>query len=108
LALATAIQRRQDRGRPRASSEALPDPAEVAASALRQLVAGGAEGEPAETLVGELLLAVVTLAGQREVDPEGALRRAAASRRESMRRAELEDLSGGSATPDPVRTESPS
>lgn len=88
LALAAAVQRRQARvhGAPPLG----PDPGQAALATLRQLIAEGGGGETTETLLGQLLFWVVALAGQREVDPEGALRRAAVAHRNLIRRAELE------------------
>jgi MazG family protein len=89
LALASAIQRRQERGHLR-SGEALADPAEAALTLLGRLAAEGEGDGSSETLVGELLFAVVGLARQRAVDPEGALRRAAAGHRQALRGAEID------------------
>jgi len=92
LALASAIQRRQERGHLR-SAETLADPADLALGALTRLVEGGGE-ESSETLVAELLFSVVALARQRGVDPEGALRRAAAAHRQALRSTEIESRAG--------------
>lgn len=94
LALVSAIQRRQERGH-RQSAEAPADPAELARAALTRLVEGGGDDSP-EDLVAELLFSVVALARQRGVDPEGALRRAAAAQRQALRGAEIESRAGES------------
>jgi MazG family protein len=94
LALASAIQRRQERGHLQ-SAEALLGPAELARAALTRLAEGGGE-DSSERMVGDLLLAVVALARQRGVDPEGALRRAAAAHRQALRGAEIESRAGDS------------
>ncbi|MGC2206325.1 MAG: MazG family protein [Candidatus Dormiibacterota bacterium] len=91
LALASAIQRRQERGHLQ-SAETL-DPAERALGALTRLVEDGGEDSP-ETLVADLLFSVVALARQRGVDPEGALRRAAAAHRQALRSSEIESRAG--------------
>ena len=91
LALASAIQRRQERGHLQ-SAETL-DPAERALGALTRLVEDGGEDSP-ETLVADLLFSVVALARQRGVDPEGALRRAAAAHRQALRSTEIESRAG--------------
>ncbi|MGC2296519.1 MAG: MazG family protein [Candidatus Dormiibacterota bacterium] len=91
LALASAIQRRQERGHLQ-SAETL-DPAQRALGALTRLVEDGGEESP-ETLVADLLFSVVALARQRGVDPEGALRRAAAAHRQALRSTEIESRAG--------------
>ncbi|MGA7087930.1 MAG: MazG family protein [Candidatus Dormiibacterota bacterium] len=91
LALASAIQRRQERGHLQ-SAETL-DPAQRALGALTRLVEDGGEESP-ETLVADLLFSVVALARQRGVDPEGALRRAAAAHRQALRSTEIERRAG--------------
>lgn len=91
LALASAIQRRQERGHLH-SAETL-DPAERALGVLTRLVEDGGEDSP-ETLVADLLFSVVALARQRGVDPEGALRRAAAAHRQALRSTEIESRAG--------------
>ena len=91
LALASAIQRRQERGHLQ-SAETL-DPAQRALGALTRLVEDGGEDSP-ETLVADLLFSVVALARQRGVDPEGALRRAAAAHRQALRSTEIESRAG--------------
>jgi len=88
LALASAILRRQERGHLQ-SAKAQADPAELACAALTRLLEGG-DGDSSEILVAELLFSVVALARQRGVDPEGALRRAAAVHRQALRDAEVE------------------
>jgi XTP/dITP diphosphohydrolase len=94
LALASAILRRQERGHLQ-SAEALADPAELARAALTRLVER-AGADSSETLVAELLFSVVALARQRGVDPEGALRRAAALHRQALRDAEVKTRAGHS------------
>lgn len=89
LALASAIQRRQERGHLR-SGETPSEPTQAALAALSQLTTNREGGDSAESLVGELLFSVVALARQRAVDPEGALRRAAATHREALRGAEID------------------
>jgi MazG family protein len=89
LALASAIQRRQERGHLQ-SADTSPDPAQAALAALGQLIGERGGDDSTEALVGELLFSVVALARQRAVDPEGALRRAAATRREALRGAEID------------------
>lgn len=95
LALASAIQRRQERGHLQ-SAKTLADPAEAARTALARLTEGGGD-DSSEALVGELLFSVVALARQRAVDPEGALRRAAAAHRQSLRGAEIDSRAGDSS-----------
>jgi MazG family protein len=95
LALASAIQRRQERGHLQPAQTSA-DPAEAAVAALRQLTAGGEGDDSPESIVGELLFSVVALARQRAVDPEGALRRAAAAHREALRGAEVDGRAGDS------------
>ncbi|MFZ0995941.1 MAG: MazG family protein [Candidatus Dormiibacterota bacterium] len=95
LALASAIQRRQERGHLQ-SGDTPPEAAQAALAALGQLVATSEGDDAAESLLGELLFSVVALARQRAVDPEGALRRAAASHREALRTVEIESRAGDS------------
>ncbi|HVB13743.1 MAG TPA: MazG family protein [Candidatus Dormibacteraeota bacterium] len=100
LALAAAIQRRQDRGsEPGVPTGAGPNPALAAATALGQLAAGSQAGGSAEELVGELLFWVVALAGQHQVDAEGALRRVAAQRRAAWRQTEVQERRQAAAGP---------
>ena len=82
LALASAIQRRQERGHLQLA-ETQADPAELALGALTRLVEGGGEDSP-ETLVAELLFSVVALARQRHCLSRRALR--AGGWRDSRRR----------------------
>jgi len=96
LALASAIQRRQERGHLH-SGETPADPAETASAALTRLADGRGE-DSSEALIAELLFSVVALARQRGVDPEGALRRAAAAQRQALRGAEIEGRAGDSGT----------
>ncbi|HEY6538926.1 MAG TPA: MazG family protein [Candidatus Dormibacteraeota bacterium] len=84
LALAAAIQRRQDRDHPRGEA-----PDALAAAALSRLADPGVAGEAAEALVGELLYSLVAVARARGVDAEAALRRHAAGQRQSLRQAEV-------------------
>ncbi len=104
LALAAAVQRRQVGGAQPATPSG-PELAAAAANSLEQLAAGGEEGGSAETLVGELLFWVVELARHRDVDPEGALRRFAAERREALREAELEGRAEASPKAGPAPAE---
>ncbi|HUY56519.1 MAG TPA: MazG family protein [Candidatus Micrarchaeaceae archaeon] len=101
LALAAAIQRRQ----PAISDGSGPDPALSAQQTLEQLAGGTASGASADELIGELLYAVVAVARARDLDAEGALRRFAARRRQSLRQTELADrdqtvVAGSQVAPD--------
>ncbi|MGH7643405.1 MAG: MazG family protein [Candidatus Dormibacteria bacterium] len=84
LALAAAVQRRQTREAP------TPDPRPT----IRELLAGlpeqGGSARTVDEVIGELLFQMVTLARQHDVDAEGALRRVATLRRETLRRVELD------------------
>ncbi len=96
LALAAAIQRRQGEGVSGA------DAATEATGALQRLIAGTRAQEADQRVVGELLYLVVALARERNVDAEGALRRHADERRQTLRRAQVaRSLEGTSATPAP-------
>jgi XTP/dITP diphosphohydrolase len=96
LALAAAIQRRQ--GEVESGSAA----ATEATGALQRLIAGAPAQEADQQLVGELLYLVVALARERNVDAEGALRRHAAERRQTLRTAQVaRGLEGTPAAPTP-------
>jgi MazG family protein len=91
LALADSIQRRQQRAGS-ASSPGQADPAVAVADSLRALAAATRVADDtaaSDRLIGELLFAVVALARQRGVDPEGALRRTAEAWRRALRQREV-------------------
>jgi MazG family protein len=95
LALASAIQRRQERGHLH-SNESPSTSAQAAVAALQRLMTAGEGDDSAEALVGELLFSVVALARQHAVDPEGALRRAAVTRRQALRGVEIDGRASAS------------
>lgn len=86
LALASAIQRRQG---DEVVEGGVPDPLLSVGQALSRLSDGTGAQETQRGQLGELLYRVVALAGERGVDPEGALRGYAGERRRDLRQAQL-------------------